>query len=121
MSNPEPLPADADHPTPTITPSEPEDPPATPDPLLGSGSFIDPTNGAHQSASKEPQSASKEPTNPEDLLQKYPRPSWLPDDWQMTLKKRTSGATEGTVDRVGDYATLEQFVFFGLLLMVLKL
>ncbi|KAJ0602924.1 putative methyl-CpG DNA binding, DNA-binding domain superfamily [Helianthus anomalus] len=99
MSNPEPLPADADHPTPTITPSEPEDPPATPDPLLGSGSFIDPTNGAHQSASKEPQSASKEPTNPDDLLQKYPRPSWLPDDWQMTLKKRTSGATEGTVDR----------------------
>ncbi|KAI7746292.1 LOW QUALITY PROTEIN: hypothetical protein M8C21_024707, partial [Ambrosia artemisiifolia] len=73
MSNPDPLPANGDQPPPSVTTSDLEDPPATPDPLLGSGSFIDPTNGAadlHSSTSKEPlTSSSKEPTNPDDLLQ----------------------------------------------------
>ncbi|KAK9059145.1 hypothetical protein SSX86_021764 [Deinandra increscens subsp. villosa] len=98
MSNSESLPAgDGEQPPPTVIPSETEDPPATPDPLLGSGSFIDPNNGGDQSASKE--AAAENSTSSDPLLQKYSRPSWLPEDWNMILKKRTSGATEGTVDR----------------------
>ncbi|KAI3756617.1 hypothetical protein L1987_56439 [Smallanthus sonchifolius] len=95
MSNSESLPAEAEQTTPTVNPSETEDPPATPDPLLGSGSFIDPNNGGDKSASKEPEIS----TNSDPLLQKYGRPTWLPEDWDMILRKRTSGATEGTVDR----------------------
>ncbi|XP_076931630.1 methyl-CpG-binding domain-containing protein 5-like [Bidens hawaiensis] len=84
-------------PAPIVNPSEPEDPPATPDPLLGSGSFIDPNNGTTADP-KEPEAA-KTDADPDPLLQKYGRPAWLPDDWDMILKKRTSGATLGTVDR----------------------
>ncbi|KAI3703358.1 hypothetical protein L1987_73373 [Smallanthus sonchifolius] len=94
MSNSESLPAGDEQTTPTIILSETEEEPATPDPLLGSGSFIDPNNGAAQNASKKAEIS----TTPDPLLNKT-RPSWLPDGWNMIFKKRTSGATEGTVDR----------------------
>lgn len=34
---------------------------------------------------------------PEELVE---RPNWLPDEWKMEVKVRTSGATAGTADRV---------------------
>ncbi|KAI3703363.1 hypothetical protein L1987_73381 [Smallanthus sonchifolius] len=94
MSNSESLPAGDEQTTPIIILSETEEEPATPDPLLGSGSFINPNNGAAQNASKKAEIS----TTPDPLLNKT-RPSWLPDGWNMIFKKRTSGATEGTVDR----------------------
>ncbi|KAK1430489.1 hypothetical protein QVD17_13266 [Tagetes erecta] len=100
MSNSDSLPANGgEQPPPIQNLSETEDLPATPDPLLGSGSFIDPSNGGDN---KSTSAASKEATAEDEtdpLLLKYGRPTWLPDDWGMKLKKRTSGATEGTVDR----------------------
>ncbi|KAI7748551.1 hypothetical protein M8C21_008481 [Ambrosia artemisiifolia] len=40
-------------------------------------------------------------TTPVNLLQKKSsRPTWLHEGWDMVLKKRTSGATQGSVDRV---------------------
>lgn len=95
MPNSETQAADGDQTTPIIIPSETEDQLAAPDPLLGSGSFIDPNNGGDQNASKE---ADNSP-NPSSALLKRTRPSWLPENWEMQLRQRTSGATEGTVDR----------------------
>ncbi|KAD4178239.1 hypothetical protein E3N88_26830 [Mikania micrantha] len=96
MSTSRAFPADGEQPSSVVNLSDSEDPPATPDPLLGSGSFIDPNNGGQHSASKEPDNSKES----DPLLQKYGRPSWLPEGWDMILRKRTSGATEGTVDRV---------------------
>ncbi|CAI9277497.1 methyl-CpG-binding domain-containing protein 5 [Lactuca sativa] len=100
MPNSESLAADGDQATPITIPSESEDQVVTPDPLLGSGSFIDPNNGGDQNqkqnASKETENAS---ANPDSIHLKYTRPSWLPENFEMILRKRTSGATEGTVDR----------------------
>ena len=92
--------ADGDQATPILIPSETEDQLAAPDPLLGSGSFIDPSNGGggDRNASKEAENS----PNPSSALLKRARPSWLPENWEMQLRQRTSGATEGTVDRVGD-------------------
>ncbi|KAL8263671.1 hypothetical protein R6Q59_021801 [Mikania micrantha] len=95
MSTSRAFPADGEQPSSVVNLSDSEDPPATPDPLLGSGSFIDPNNGGQHSASKEPDNSKES----DPLLQKYGRPSWLPEGWDMILRKRTSGATEGTVDR----------------------
>ncbi|KAI3700358.1 hypothetical protein L2E82_44984 [Cichorium intybus] len=95
MPNSESLAADGGQTTPITIPSESEDQVATPDPLLGSGSFIDPNNGGDKNASKETENSS----NPDSIHLKYTRPSWLPENWEMILRKRTSGATEGTIDR----------------------
>ncbi|KAK9068070.1 hypothetical protein SSX86_012181 [Deinandra increscens subsp. villosa] len=95
MSNSQsPPPADGQQTTPIIILSETEEEPATPDPLLGSGFFIHPNNPS--SSSKEEAEISTT-TPPPD--QKKTRPSWLPQDWDMIFRKRTSGATQGSVDR----------------------
>ncbi|XP_071690327.1 methyl-CpG-binding domain-containing protein 5-like [Rutidosis leptorrhynchoides] len=116
MSESEPVIIDGDSfSTPINSPSEPEDPLAAPDPLLGSGSFIAPNNGvaaADQNVeSKETPTPKAEAENDKidltkngddedaDLSAKRARPDWLPADFKMTLKKRTSGATVGSIDR----------------------
>ncbi|KAI3703365.1 hypothetical protein L1987_73384 [Smallanthus sonchifolius] len=78
MSNSESLPTGDEQTTPIIILSETEEEPATPDPLLGSGSFIDPNNGAAQNASKKAEIS----TTPDPLLNKT-RPSWLADVWKL--------------------------------------
>ncbi|PIN25208.1 hypothetical protein CDL12_02045 [Handroanthus impetiginosus] len=119
---------------------QPQDPPASPseppaesnptDPLLGSGSFIDPDRndtGAESSdkqqgeqtrnvefdpgvviaaepismlrpgeASPESAPRSARRRNPEEMAKK---PSWLPEDWKIELRVRSSGATAGLIDR----------------------
>ncbi|KAM0006283.1 putative methyl-CpG DNA binding, DNA-binding domain superfamily [Helianthus debilis subsp. tardiflorus] len=98
MSNSEPLPAGGEQSTPIILLSESDEEVATPtpDPLLGSGSFIDPNSGGHQ---KNGLKEAEIVTTPDPLLQNKTRPTWLPEGWDMIVKKRTSGATQGTFDR----------------------
>lgn len=117
---------------PAASPSEQPADPTAPDPLLGSGSFIDPDrteSGAESPERKEdeqtgnanfapgvviaaepismlrPGESSVETAprsvrrrNPEEMLK---RPSWLPEDWKIDLRVRSSGATAGLIDRVG--------------------
>ncbi|KAL8255861.1 hypothetical protein R6Q59_030928 [Mikania micrantha] len=83
MSTSRAFPADGEQPSSVVNLSDSEDPPATPDPLLGSGSFIDPNNGGQHSASKEPDNSKES----DPLLQKYGRPSWLPEGWDMIFEE----------------------------------
>ncbi|KAL6527940.1 Methyl-CpG-binding domain protein 5 [Orobanche minor] len=105
------------------------------DPLLGSDSFIDPNRTETGVASPErqqneqtsnagsgvaiaaepisilrpggdsvetaPRSARRR--NAEEMSQ---RPSWLPDDWKIDLRVRSSGATAGLIDRVSDMSII---------------
>ncbi|KAL6563683.1 Methyl-CpG-binding domain protein 5 [Orobanche gracilis] len=98
------------------------------DPLLGSDSFIDPERTETGVASPERQqneqtsnagcdvAIAAEPISilrpGGDLVETAPRsarrrnaeemstrPSWLPDDWKIDLRVRSSGATAGLIDR----------------------
>ncbi|KAL2240056.1 UNVERIFIED_CONTAM: hypothetical protein Sindi_0646800 [Sesamum indicum] len=124
LPNPNPQPAG----TPTELPAHS----IPPDPLLDSGSFIDPDR--HDTGAESPQHHQCQPApsvefgpgvviaaepismlapsensaeaaprsvrrrNPEEMSK---RPSWLPEDWQIDLRVRASGATAGLIDRVG--------------------
>lgn len=94
------------------------------DPLLESGTFIDvgqngggekmkPTRlrpeqasaGTTTAASAEDAVAADATPISQRQLKKLPeelveRPNWLPDEWKMEVRVRTSGATAGTTDRV---------------------
>ncbi|XP_027083191.1 methyl-CpG-binding domain-containing protein 6-like [Coffea eugenioides] len=94
-----------------------------PDPLLETGWFIDPDQKVDDAASAEEKPAPAETsTKPSatpmasvaievtPLSQRRPRrpveemaerPDWLPDDWKIEVRVRTSGATAGTSDRIG--------------------
>nr|XP_043629183.1 methyl-CpG-binding domain-containing protein 5-like [Erigeron canadensis] len=75
------------------------------DPLLGSGSFIDPNpaNGTPhhmETPSAENNNNHKNTvTDDSSVSAKRTRPDWLPENWNMILRKRSSGATLGTIDR----------------------
>ncbi|KAK4441312.1 Methyl-CpG-binding domain-containing protein 6 [Sesamum alatum] len=101
-----------------------------PDPLLESGSFIDPDRNDTGAESPQHQQCEQAPNvefgpgvviaaepismlapaedspetaprstrrrNPEEMSK---RPSWLPEDWKIDLRVRSSGATAGLIDR----------------------
>ncbi|XP_073271130.1 methyl-CpG-binding domain-containing protein 6-like isoform X2 [Primulina huaijiensis] len=116
--------------SPVSVSGEPLDESIQDDPLLGSGSFIDPdrndstvespaperieSNGDPEFASDsvidaKPISMLGPGENWSEAVPKAPkvrdpeemakRPSWLPDDWNIELRVRSSGATAGTIDR----------------------
>ncbi|XP_075520030.1 methyl-CpG-binding domain-containing protein 6-like isoform X2 [Primulina tabacum] len=116
--------------SPVSVSGEPLDESIQDDPLLGSGSFIDPgrndstvecpaperneSNGDPEFASDsvidaKPISMLAPGENWSEAVPKAPkvrdpeemakRPSWLPDDWNIELRVRSSGATAGTIDR----------------------
>lgn len=116
--------------SPVSVSGEPLDESIQEDPLLGSGSFIDPdqndstvespaperneSNGDPEFASdsvvdakpismlapgedwSEAVPRTPKVKDPEEMAK---RPSWLPDDWNIELRVRSSGATAGTIDR----------------------
>lgn len=125
MSNSDSPPANNET-TPMKNPSSEDDDPmiiTSPDPLLGSGSFIDPnpnpnTNGTTTTTPVHTNSNNNNSSNNdvvEDeamLAARRTRPSWLPDNWDMILRKRTSGATQGTFDRVCVFPCTPFFFIF---------
>ncbi|KAL3850271.1 hypothetical protein ACJIZ3_012153 [Penstemon smallii] len=101
---------------------EPESSPIPPDPLLYSGSFLDPDRPKTQQSEQSPYTPFPPGTviaavpismvAPEDISSSAPkaatrrsaeemakRPNWLPNDWKIELKVRSSGATAGLIDR----------------------
>ncbi|KAL1544052.1 Methyl-CpG-binding domain protein 5, variant 2 [Salvia divinorum] len=107
--------------------SEPQLPPNTEptlaDPLLDTGAYIDPASNHSPAADMLqplpeflpgiviaadpisiyiPGEAPEEPA-PRAVRRRDPeeRPSWLPEDWTIELRRRNSGATAGQTDRVG--------------------
>lgn len=112
MSEPDPQ-----NPTPQPEPVAEEPIAPNPDPLLSAGSFIDPNGPDPAEPSPEfppgmviaaqpisivaPDGTPAKPAtarrNPEEMSK---RPSWLPDDWKIDLRVRSSGATAGMIDRV---------------------
>ncbi|GKD58822.1 hypothetical protein Tco_1296331, partial [Tanacetum coccineum] len=91
-----------------LSEESPDDPMiiTSPDPLLGSGSFIDPTSNGTPTTTTTTTPVgnnNNNNSNEEDeamLAARRTRPSWLPENWDMILRKRTSGATQGTFDRL---------------------
>ncbi|XP_047318869.1 uncharacterized protein LOC124922176 isoform X2 [Impatiens glandulifera] len=90
------------------------------DPLLKSGSFIEPTfkddhparNGDVQSPNPlheaEPSSAqSKRPFKPVSAPE---RPDWLPEGWGFDFRIRNSGVSAGTYDRIFNFALLNEWI-----------
>lgn len=119
---------------------ESHDPEASPaDPLLDTGAYIDPGRNHSAAGAELPQplpefapgvviaaepismyvpgedSAEATPRavrrrDPDEMLK---RPSWLPEDWRIDLKVRSSGATAGLIDRVGFiYRSFVEFFYF---------
>nr|GEV66312.1 methyl-CpG-binding domain-containing protein 5-like [Tanacetum cinerariifolium] len=85
-----------------LSEESPDDPMiiTSPDPLLGSGSFIDPTtNGTTTSTTTTTPVGNNNEEDEAMLMARRTRPSWLPENWDMILRKRASGATQGTFDR----------------------
>ncbi|KZV17375.1 methyl-CpG-binding domain-containing protein 5 [Dorcoceras hygrometricum] len=116
--------------SPVLISGEPLDGSIQDDPLLGSGSFIDPdrNDSTVESLAPERNQSNGDPEllsdaviyakpismlapgedwseavpkaprvkDPEEMAK---RPSWLPDDWDIELRVRSSGATAGTIDR----------------------
>lgn len=97
-----------------------------PDPLLDSGSFIDasttnnqtlngtdtfgdqqaPGTPAANGGDSVPVPESTPPRRNAEMATVEP-PNWLPPGWKVLDKKRTSGATAGTVDKVGIFISLK--------------
>ncbi|CAK9163763.1 unnamed protein product [Ilex paraguariensis] len=93
-----------------------------PDPLLGPGEFIDVDTGNradqngvvdHTEPNRVKPPDSSEPTTTttattpqrrrrarEDVAAMAERPAWLPDDWKIDMRIRSSGATAGLIDRL---------------------
>ncbi|KAL3828596.1 hypothetical protein ACJIZ3_017398 [Penstemon smallii] len=102
MSSPKPDP---------VRPQDPEVSPTAPDPLLQSGSFIDPDQPAFEPGTViaaqpismvAPDGTDATPRAPvmrRSLEEMAKRPNWLPEDWKIDLKVRTSGASAGLIDR----------------------
>lgn len=117
MSEPQP-------PNPIPQAQDPASTPNSPDPLLESGSYIDP---ARNDDSEQPAAAGNPEFPPGVVIAAEPismylpgeeseeapprtarrrnreemskRPTWLPDDWTIDLRVRSSGQTAGLIDR----------------------
>lgn len=135
--SPDPVPLPEAAPTDPVPQSEvPEAGPN--DPLLDSGSYIDPGRNNSAAGAELPQHPppefapgvviaaepismyvpgedSEEATPTRGVRRRDPdemskRPTWLPENWKIDLRVRSSGATAGLIDRVGFLLLL---VFFG--------
>ncbi|KAG6436093.1 hypothetical protein SASPL_100975 [Salvia splendens] len=101
----------------------PKSEPTSADPLLDTGAYIDPAPN-HSPAADIPQpgvviaaepisyyipgEAPAEPA-PRAARRRDPeeRPSWLPENWMIELRRRNSGATAGQTDRVGVFSSVD--------------
>lgn len=111
-------------PNPIPQAQEPASSPNSPDPLLERGSYIDPPQN---NSAESPQPAGNPEFPPGVVIAAEPismylpgedspdpppsarrrnrdemakRPTWLPEDWTIDLRVRSSGATAGLIDRV---------------------